>query len=141
MENPFILCPGCIDDRTRLRAILSDVFQNRQLKVNILLSAYDSGIVDEINNCVEISCVMMGRLKKILVDQQGLSVENAAWAVQYWIDNYAVDVCHKRIEVVYEIPASEKRRRRRPQTEPESSFSSELFGLTNERVDKNLFFV
>lgn len=101
-NNPFIIVPGCIDNRAKLKGVLADIFPTERLKINIILAAYDEGIVDAINKAEEIDNILAGRFVKILVTDYGISEENARWALDYWFNNYGTDVLKKANNVKVE---------------------------------------
>ncbi len=99
-RNPFIDCPDCIVDRHKLRGVMLDFFPAERLRVNIILAAYDAGIVEEIRRVSRLDAISQGRMRKILVEEFGLREDNAAWAVSYWMETYGAKVLGKAIDSV-----------------------------------------
>ena len=93
--NLFEQFPDCIISRKKLKGILLDYFPEERVKVNLILNAFDEGIIDEIKTCSELNQIMFGRWKKIIIDNYGVSEENAEWTIEYWFKNYG-HVCEKR---------------------------------------------
>ena len=93
--NIFELFPDCVTTRVKLRGILSDFFPTEKMKVNLILNAYDEGIVDDIKSKKELDSIMFGRWKKIMIDNYGINEENAEWVIDYWFSKYGVVVCKK----------------------------------------------
>lgn len=87
-NNVFIKHPDCIESRVKLRGLLSDIYPGERIKINLLLNAYDEGIVESIQHEKELTPVAFGRWKKILVETYGISESNAEWAVDYWFTEY-----------------------------------------------------
>ena len=108
-NNPFIIVPGCIDNRAKLKGVLADFFPTERLKINIILAAYDEGIVDAIKKADEIDNILAGRFVKILVADYGISEENARWALNYWFDNYGTGVLEKANKVTVEHPRPQQK--------------------------------
>ena len=102
--NVFKQFPDCITTRVKLRGILADCFPTEKVKINLILNAYDEGIVDDIKGAKELSSIMFGRWKKIVIDNYGISDENATWVIDYWFSEYGVAVCNK----TYSKPMQEK---------------------------------
>ena len=102
--NVFKQFPDCIATRVKLRGILADCFPTEKVKINLILNAYDEGIVDDIKKAKELSSIMFGRWKKIVIDNYGISEENATWVIDYWFSEYGVAVCNKK----YNKPVQEK---------------------------------
>lgn len=107
-NNPFILCPDCISDRMKLKGILADFFPTEKLKINIILSAFDEGIADEISKATEINNLLAGRFVKLLTLDYGMSEENARWATDYWFVNYGVAVLGKKNSIQIEEKPKEQ---------------------------------
>lgn len=93
--NVFKKFPGCISDRTKLRGILADFFPAERVKVNLIMNAYDEGIVEEIEKTNELDLFMFSRWKSIVQDNYGISEENADWVIDYWFTEYGTKVCGK----------------------------------------------
>lgn len=89
-NNVFITHPGCIESRVKLRGLLSDIYPGERIKINLILNAYDEGIVESIQREKELTTVAFGRWKKVLIETYGISENNAEWAVDYWFTEYGV---------------------------------------------------
>lgn len=93
--NVFNQFPDCIVNRTKMKGILSDLFPTEKVKVNLIMNAYDEGIVEAINNANELNTIMFTRWKRIVIDNYGISDENADWVIDYWFSEYGMGVCGK----------------------------------------------
>ncbi len=69
----------------KIRSLLSDLYNNDQLKINLLLNAFKIGIIDEMRNSFPLEQVTKTRLTKRIVTDFGVSSDNASWAVDTWI--------------------------------------------------------
>ena len=95
----------CLENRTMLRNLLMDYFKGNNLMVNIILDAYDMGIVDIINQTDCIDNLLLGKCIKKLQNDFGVSAENANSSIQFWISEYAIACLKKKVELntQYEI--------------------------------------
>lgn len=94
-NNVFIKHPACIESRVKLRGLLSDIYPGERIKINLILNAYDEGIVESIQSEKELTSVAFGRWKKVLIETYGISESNAEWAVDYWFTEYGVGLLGK----------------------------------------------
>lgn len=76
-------------ERKSTKAILSDVFDNDIPKINVLMSAYDIGIVTTIQENFPLGNLERSSAINKLIKQHSMLEDKAAWAVDQWID--AVD--------------------------------------------------
>ncbi len=97
--NPFVECPSCKMDRQKLKAALSDYFPSEKLKINLILIGYDSGVIAILEKAENIDNFVLSRIKNNLIDDFGLSEENADWAARYWIDAYGREVLKKYVSL------------------------------------------
>lgn len=108
--NVFKQYPDCLSTRTKLRGILADFFPTEKVKINLILNAYDEGIVDGIKKANDLNDVVFNRWKKIVIDNYGISEENADWVIDYWFSEYGVAVCGKNYKksIQHNAPAKKK---------------------------------
>ena len=76
--NVFNQFPDCIVNRTKMKGILSDLFPTEKVKVNLIMNAYDEGIVEAINNANELNTIMFTRWKKVVIDNYDVGVKSPA---------------------------------------------------------------
>ena len=84
INNIFQKFPQCLSNRVNFRGILLDYFPAQKVKVNLILNAYDEGIIEAIKSASELDSVFFISWKKRLIDSYGISEENADWTVDYW---------------------------------------------------------
>ncbi len=77
--------PQAINDRQVLRGLLSDFYPKDKLYVNILLMAYDEGLVSEICASNVIDYFMKKRMSSRLVNNYGITEKLADSAIEAWI--------------------------------------------------------
>lgn len=106
--NPFLINPECANNRARFKGILLDLFPTERLKVNVLLAAFDEGIVQAIREANELNNHLAGRFIKILLADYGVDEEVAWFAVRYWFSLYGHDCLGKEVSVQYALPTKEK---------------------------------
>ncbi len=76
--------PDALSDRRRLQALLLDFFPQDKRKRNLLLIAYDDGIVDEMRGLVQLDKVMMHRFVRSIEQGYDIRTKSAEAAVKAW---------------------------------------------------------
>lgn len=84
--------PGILLSKSHTRGLLNDIFQNDAAKVNVLLTAYDIGIVSEMRKSFPMDALAKGRFVKILVQQHSIIDDRAIWAVDTWVSCFSSDI-------------------------------------------------
>lgn len=97
---------GVLDDKKRFAALVKDLFPEQVKNVNLLLMAYDMGIVRDIQNTSRISSVFAFRYVKQLMNEFGMSRANADWIVSVWCSCYGGKVLGKACEISVQQQAS-----------------------------------
>lgn len=77
--------PGVLLSEKRVGALLNDFFSNDHLKVNLMKSAYAIGIVTETRSGASFDNVTVSRWTKRMVNDYGISAQNARWAIDTWL--------------------------------------------------------
>jgi len=88
-----------IEDKQRFTGLVKDFFPGQQMKINLILSAYDLGLAKEINSSASISNALAFRFVKRLMDEYGISRANADWAISTWCICYGGHVLGKPCEI------------------------------------------
>lgn len=103
-ENGFVAMlnqyPYALSDRKAFIGLIHDLFPMEEMKTNLIISAYDLGIVPEIQKTKEIDKVFVNRFLKELLNKHGISEDNAKWAVTTWCVCYGKKVLRKSGEVI-----------------------------------------
>ncbi len=86
-------------DRTQFMGLVKDVFPTSTLQTNIILSAYELGIASDIQNVSRITNAFAYRFVKQMVGEQGISRENADWAVAVWCVCYGQHYLGKTCDI------------------------------------------
>lgn len=73
-----------INDRQMLKGLLSDFYPDNKLYVNILLMAYDDGLVSEIRSSDNIEYFMKKRMSSRLSNNYGISEKLADSVIEAW---------------------------------------------------------
>ena len=94
-DNPFLHCVDVLDDRKRVRAVLLDCFPTERVKANVLVSAYDCGIISAIRDSEIIDDALINRLEKRLITDYAMNSDMAQWAVRFWVEMYGVEILRK----------------------------------------------
>ena len=82
--------PEYLNNRERLRAILTDLFPQEILPVNLVMIAYDAGIPSELSRQQSVSADEYRRICNRLVLEYGLTQNAAAMAVRFWAEAYGI---------------------------------------------------
>lgn len=111
-DGIFVTYPDCLEDRIRLRGVLSDVLLGDKLLVNIILAAFDMGIANDIEKAKKLDDLFKGKYRKKLVDEFGLSLKNADTAIQFWLEEYGakylcMEVSCSNTELIEETESTE----------------------------------
>lgn len=96
-QNIFDICPDCINTRAKLKSFLSDVFLDEKLAINIILSAYDMGIVSKLSTQNNIDSVFFIKCQKELMNNFGLTEKNAKDSLMFWINYYAKPILNSNV--------------------------------------------
>lgn len=103
-SNPFIICPDCLRNRAKLKGILCDYFPDERLKVNVVLAAFDEGIVDAIEEAEHLDNLLAVRFIKTLISDYGITEENARFAAEYWFAKFGEGVLEKSNKLRFDTP-------------------------------------
>lgn len=130
MQNPKILL-----DRKGIRAILCDIFNNDMAKVNLMLTAYDEGIVDSLRSCSPLTLIEKFKYTKILIQNHAIVDVRAKWAVDTWNSSFnraiAFALDEIEVEIQEEIVSSE------PKVIPVAPQFNFIAEVDNEMLDRN----
>lgn len=105
-DNPFLQHSDALENRQRMRAVLLDYFPNERVKANVLVIAYDSGIVTAIRDSNLLDSAFALRFVKLLTSDFAIQSRMAKWAVQYWMEMYGVQVLGKAKDTLLEVESS-----------------------------------
>ena len=98
-ESVFKLAKECINSRKVLKGLLLDLYKGRKIAVNVILAAFDSGIIKKINATSVIDSVFVSKCVKSLTQDFALSDSHARAAVKFWIVEYASKYLGKEFDV------------------------------------------
>lgn len=73
--------PDAVHDRKRFFGLMKDLFSDQQMQVNLVNTAFDLGIVDELEKAGQINNTFAFRFLKRLLDEHGISRVNADWVI------------------------------------------------------------
>ena len=91
--------PNTLQNKQLLQGILKDMFPGENVRINLLLQAYEQGIYQDITMASTINSPFAYRYMKKLVDNYGVSNEYADWTVTVWCIAYGSLVLRKTCEV------------------------------------------
>ena len=87
--------PDAVEEKKLIIALLRDFFPTDILKVSILATTFELGITNDIKNRNSIDDAFFYRYTKRLVEECGISTENAAWGVNTWCTCYGCSILGK----------------------------------------------
>jgi len=76
--------PDMLLSKKKTRGLLSDIFQGDPAKVNLMMSAYDIGVISSLRNSCPMTSFEQSRLSMLLVQQYSVVEDKAAWAIETW---------------------------------------------------------
>lgn len=88
-----------VDDKKKFTGLIKDYFPREAKTINLMLMAYDIGIVQQIQGAGRINNAFAYRFVKQLTDDYGLSRVNADWVVSVWCVCYGKNILGKECEI------------------------------------------
>ena len=88
-----------IDDKKKFTSLVKDIFPSDVKKVNLLLTAYNMGIAQDMQNATVLNNTFAFRYVKQLMDDYGISRVNADWIVSVWCSCYGNKVLGKACDI------------------------------------------
>ena len=88
-----------VDDKQRFTGLVKDFFPDKQMQSNLILAAYNMGIVKDIQGASDIGSAFAFRYVKRLVDEIGISRVNADWAISVWCVCYGQKMLGKPCDI------------------------------------------
>jgi hypothetical protein len=86
-------------DKRRFAGLMKDLFPGQTRETNLLLSLFDMGLPAEIDTAGQITNAFAYRFVKRLLDDYGVSRNNADWAVSMWCVCYGKNILGKSCEI------------------------------------------
>lgn len=75
--------PQCLNNRQKLKSILSDFLPGHKLQQNLLMNAYDEDIVLKLSSSNDATMSAL-QVMKTLQNDYGVTPDNAFWAIETW---------------------------------------------------------
>ena len=97
--NMLLQYKDSLSDKRRFTALIKDYFPDQPKNVNLLLTAYNIGIADELVQAARVSNTLAFRYVKQLMDDYGISRANADWIVSVWCVCLGAKVLRKPCDV------------------------------------------
>ena len=127
-KNPAVLL-----SEKKVRALLSDAFFSDQLKINLMMNAFNIGIIAEMRKTFPVDQFTVTRLSKKIVTDFGVSDDNARWAIDNWIAVVNPDILCKLEAVERSESSVEEEERRRREEEARQREKEEKAAREEER--------
>lgn len=84
--------PECLTNRSRLAAVLRDLYPNERLLVNIALEVYECGIADRLRSMTNVEATQTQAFCHQLATEYALPVQVALQGLEMWADAYGVSI-------------------------------------------------
>lgn len=91
--------PEAVTDRKKFIGLMKDFFPEQPMQVNLISTAYDLGIAEELTKTANIGNAFAFRFVKRLVDEYGVSRVNADWAISVWCVCYGKQALGKSCDI------------------------------------------
>lgn len=88
-----------MDDKKKFTGLIKDYFPDQAKTINLMLMAYDVGLVHEIQSAGKLNNAFAFRFVKQLTEDYGLSRVNADWVVSIWCVCYGKNVLGKDCDI------------------------------------------
>lgn len=89
--------PECLVNRSRLAAVLRDLYPNEILLANIVLEVYECGIVDRLRSMTNVDSTQAQAFCHQLATEYALPMQVALQGLEMWADAYGVSIESKFI--------------------------------------------
>ena len=106
-EKMLLRYRDVVGDKRRFTALIKDLFPEEIRNINLLLAAYDIGIVEDIETVSSINNAFAFKYVKKLMDDYGISRLNADWVVSTWCVCYGEKVLKKKSDIKLQENESE----------------------------------
>lgn len=84
--------PECLTNRSRLAAVLRDLYPNEKLLANIALEVYECGIADRLRSMTNVEATQTQAFCHQLATEYALPVQVALQGLEMWADAYGVSI-------------------------------------------------
>lgn len=136
-EKMLLYYNDVIQTRSRFSGLVKDYFPGKPKEINLILSAYDLGIAQDIEKTNNINNAFAFRFVKRLTEEYGISRINADWAVSIWCVCYGQHILHKPCEI--QLSSEKKGSSPAIQTEkPKSTAYGDLFQYERSSLGNGL---
>ena len=92
-----------IDDKRQFTALVKDIFPEEAKNINLILMAYNMGIAQDIQKAVQLNNTFVFRYVKQLMNDYGVSRENANWVVLLWCLAYGNKILKIKTDIFSDI--------------------------------------
>lgn len=91
--------PEAVSEKKKFVGLMKDFFPEQQKQVNLICTAFDLGIAEELNKTNQISNTFAFRFVKRMLDEYGVSRVNADWVISAWCVCYGKLTLHKPCDI------------------------------------------
>lgn len=86
------------DDPVRWKGVLSDIFPNKRIEINLLSFLVDEGILGALEECDSINVFLYSRYVELLKNNYGTDEDVAKRIVAIWVYSYGIEYLNKKME-------------------------------------------
>lgn len=86
------LNPDILLSKKKTRGLISDVFQGDPAKINLMMFAYDIGVITSLRASCPMTAFEKSRLSMALVQQYSITDDKASWAMDTWAASITKDI-------------------------------------------------
>ena len=98
-ESMLLQYGDAVNDKKKFTGLIKDFFPQEARTINLMLMAYEIGIVQQLQSAGRINNAFAYRFVKQLTDDYGLSRVNADWVVSIWCVCYGKNILGKNCEI------------------------------------------
>ncbi len=91
--------PEAVNEKKKFIGLMKDFFPEQQMQVNLINTAFELGIAEELKKTNHINNAFAFRFVKRLLDEYGVSRSNADWAISVWCVCYGKQTLHKPCDI------------------------------------------
>lgn len=84
--------PECLTNRSRLAAVLRDLYPNEKMLVNIALEVYECGIADRLRSMANVEATQVQTFCHQLAIEYALPMQVALQGLELWADAYGTSI-------------------------------------------------
>ena len=121
IKSMLKLNPGILLSKRKTRGFISDVFKGNLTKINLMMFAYEIGVITSLRASCPMTEFEKSRLSRALVQQYSIVEEKALWAVDTWEANVTKEI----ITAINKAELEEKKKKKEMMEKSDKSENEE----------------